>query len=151
MPNASKPFMRPLEGFLARIPSHEIASEAVGSAPDISGYLNRIEHASRTLVSSMARVLELEELLYALKKRQDETNDQLEASRKLSAELEQGLANQTNRATRAEALASSAANHAKQLDQALADANSKLDALTGALDAAFSEPVSLSPQLKAAA
>jgi chromosome segregation ATPase len=151
MTNASKPFKRPQEGFLARIGSPEVASRVVAPIRDISAYLDRIEQASRTLVSSAERVRELEELLYGLKKRQDETNAQLDASRRLAAELEQEVAAQVIRATGAEALALSAANHAKQFEQALRDANSKLDTLTGALDAAFSEGASALTPLRAAA
>jgi methyl-accepting chemotaxis protein len=151
MTNASKPFKRPQEGFLARIGSPEIASRVVGPTRDISAYLDRIEQASRTLVANAERVQELEELLYGLKKRQDETNAELEASRKLAAELEREVAAQTIRATEAESLASSAANQAKRSEQALRDANSKLDTLTGALDAAFSEGASAPAPLRAAA
>ncbi|MEA2839441.1 MAG: hypothetical protein QOF41_771 [Methylobacteriaceae bacterium] len=151
MTDASKPFKRPQEGFLARIGSPEIASRVVGPTRDISAYLDRIEQASRTLVSNAERVQELEELLYGFKKRQDEANAQLEASRKLAAELEREVAAQTIRATEAESLALSAANQAKRFEQALRDANSKLDTLTGALDAAFSEGASAPAPLRAAA
>lgn len=147
MPNASKPFKKLQDGFLAQTDSLPESA----AARDISAYLERIHEASRRLRSNTERITHLEGLLFSLKKRQDETYGQLESSRKLAAHLEQGLATQTNRAIKAEALALSAVNHAKQRDQALADANAKLDALTEAIDACLDKGDPVPPQLRVAA
>jgi predicted transcriptional regulator len=105
--------------------------------PDLSIYLTRIERASRILESQAARVRELEDTVYDLKRQQVTVEAQLNEANQRCVEVEQELAAEKNRTIRAEALALAADNRAKEQGEAASVAKSKFEALTLAIEEAF--------------
>src|ERR1700759_1395980 len=114
-----------------RLLREELLARIVG--PDetsgVSPYIARIEGAAQALALKSARVRELEEEIYALKRQHAETNARLDDANKYSARVERELVSQKNRVARAEGLAVAAIKRGNELKEALAAADTKLAGL----------------------
>lgn len=125
---------------------------------DISAPLARIEGTGQFIEACLQRVQELERLVEQSENKQAETAAQLaETAAQLrdatqrTTEVEQALAFERERSTRAEKLAAAVARRAKELEVARSDAHQKLEMLAGALEGTFRELPDLKESLRAAA
>ena len=110
---------------------------AAAQSGDISTYIGRIQKAGTLLHTSGKRIRELEDALYDAQSKHSEMSAQLQATEVRCAELAEAVAAETQRATKAEARATSAEELAGKLQLALASTRGDLDALTGTIESAF--------------
>jgi methyl-accepting chemotaxis protein len=114
-------------------------AEPVAAAPgaEISAYIGRVQRAANLLHNSARRIRELEDSVYNLKRQFAESSAQLQDANTRCHELEHSLAEERERASRADerALAAEAITH--QLHEALANASGNLEALTSTIESAF--------------
>jgi chromosome segregation ATPase len=108
---------------------------------DIAPFVARVQNVARALEQTKTHARELEIAVDHLQQRQTELEGNLNDAAYRNAQLEESLAAERNRAARAQAMAGQAAKRIQELEAALADANARADALTTAIEKAFSDIV----------
>jgi chromosome segregation ATPase len=132
-------------------PAEHSASSPAESPFDISAPLARIEDTGQFIETCLERVHELETQLQQVESKQADTVAQLRDATQRTAEVEQALAFERERSSRAEKLAAAVARRAKELELARSDAHEKLETLTNALEGRFRELSELRGLVRAAA
>ena len=132
-------------------PAEQQGSAPVESPFDISAPLARIEGTGQFIETCLQRIRELETLVEHSENKQAETAAQLRDATQRTTEVEQALAFERERSSRAEKLAAAVARRAKELELARSDAHQKLETLAGALEGTFRELPDLGVSLRAAA
>jgi chromosome segregation ATPase len=139
-------------------PAEQQAGSSADLPFDISAPLARIEGTGQFIETCLERIRELETLVEQSETRQAETAAQLrETAAQLrdatqrGTEVEQSLAFERERSSRAEKLAAAVARRAKELEVARSDAHQKLETLAGALEGTFREFPDLRESLRVAA
>jgi hypothetical protein len=132
-------------------PAELQASSPAESPFDISAPLARIEGTGQFIETCLQRIRELETLVEQSENKQTETAAQLREATQRNVEVEQALAFERERSSRAEKLAAAVARRAKELELARSDARQKLETLAGALEGTFRELPDIGGSLQAAA
>jgi chromosome segregation ATPase len=132
-------------------PAEQPASSPAESPFDISAPLARIEDTGQFIETCLERVHELETQLQQAESKQADTVAQLRDATQRTTEVEQALAFERERSSRAEKLAAAVARRAKELELARSDAHEKLETLTNALEGRFRELSELRGLVRAAA
>jgi chromosome segregation ATPase len=132
-------------------PAEQPASVPAESTFDISAPLARIEDTGHFVEACLQRIHELETQVQQVESNQAETAAQLRDAIQRITEMDQALAFERERSTRAEKLATALARRAKELELARSDAHQKLETLASAVEATFRELPDLRGSLRAAA
>lgn len=110
-------------------------------ARDIVRYLARVESFARMLEQTKTHAREMEIAVDHLQQREMELESSLNEAAYRNSQLEESFAAERNRAARAQTMAGEAAKRIQELEAALAEANARADALTSAIEKAFSDIV----------
>jgi chromosome segregation ATPase len=115
--------------------------DGVAVSRDIAPYLIRVESVAKMLEQTKSHAREMEAAVDHLQQRQTELETSLNEAAYRNSQLEESFAAERNRATRAQTIANQAAKRIQELEAALAEANARADALTSAIEKAFSDVV----------
>ena len=122
-------------------PPQYAPSEGTVVSRDIAPFVARVESIARMLEQTKTHAREMEAAVDDFQQRQAELENSLNEAAYRNGQLEESLAAERNRAARAQAMAGQAAKRIQELEAALVEANARADALTSAIEKAFSDIV----------